>query len=118
MRLDHLLSKDGRVGAERWMPEGGHVSRGYHAVISCCIAVYKSRIEGNNIPVAIRPGDTPVPIPNTTVKTRTAKSTLLETAREDRRLQDFKKVKRRKAFTYIDMSLTSKASKCSIAFGI
>ena len=89
-----------------------------------CIAVYKSRIEGAGgigpepIPVAIRPGDTPVPIPNTTVKARTAKSTLLETAREDRRLQDFKKVKCRKAFTYIDMSLTSKASKCSIAFGI
>ena len=36
------------------------------------------------IGVAIRGGATPVPIPNTTVKTTTAESTLLETAREDR----------------------------------
>ena len=35
----------------------------------------------------MRIGDTPVPIPNTTVKTDTAESTLLETAREDRWLQ-------------------------------
>ena len=38
--------------------------------------------------VTIRAGDTPVPIPNTTVKTCAAESTLLETAREDRRLPD------------------------------
>ena len=37
--------------------------------------------------MAIRNGETPVPIPNTTVKTDTAESTLLETAREDRWLQ-------------------------------
>ena len=39
--------------------------------------------------VAMRPGDTPVPIPNTTVKARTADGTLLETARESRWLPDF-----------------------------
>ena len=39
--------------------------------------------------MAMRPGDTPVPIPNTTVKARTADGTLLETARESRWLPDF-----------------------------
>ena len=33
----------------------------------------------------MRPGDTPVPIPNTTVKPCTADGTLLETTRENRR---------------------------------
>ena len=36
--------------------------------------------EGNL--AAMRPGETPVPMPNTTVKTRTAESTALETVRE------------------------------------
>ena len=36
--------------------------------------------------VAIRPGDTPVPIPNTMVKTRSADGTMLETVWESRRL--------------------------------
>ena len=35
-------------------------------------------------PVAMRPGDTPVPIPNTMVKTWTADGTMLETAWESR----------------------------------
>ena len=35
--------------------------------------------------VAMRPGETPVPIPNTTVKARAADGTALETARESRR---------------------------------
>ena len=111
------------------MPSTNIFAEDHTIVGSCCIAVYNSKTEGQMVciqkqmtfakfPAVIRLGDTPVPIPNTTVKARTAKSTLLETAREDRRLQDFKKVKCRKAFTYIDMSLTSKASKCSIAFGI
>ena len=34
--------------------------------------------------VAMRLGDTPVPIPNTTVKTQAAENTMLETAWEDR----------------------------------
>ena len=38
--------------------------------------------------VAMRPGETPVPIPNTTVKTRTADGTALETAWESRRPPD------------------------------
>ena len=39
--------------------------------------------------VAMRPGETPVPIPNTTVKTRTADGTMLETAWESRWLPDY-----------------------------
>ena len=39
----------------------------------------------------MRSGVTPVPIPNTTVKTRAAESTMLETAWEDRWLPDLKK---------------------------
>ncbi len=37
---------------------------------------------------AMRPGDTPVPIPNTTVKTRAADGTALETVWESRWLPD------------------------------
>ncbi len=37
----------------------------------------------------MRPGETPVPIPNTTVKTRAADGTMLETAWESRRPPDF-----------------------------
>ena len=39
-------------------------------------------------PVPMRPGDTPVPIPNTTVKTKTAENTTLETMWEDRWVPD------------------------------
>ncbi len=49
------------------------------------------------IPVAIRPGELPVPIPNTKVKPRAAESTLLETTREDRWLPDFYKRNRAEA---------------------
>ena len=38
----------------------------------------------------MRPGETPVPIPNTLVKPRTADGTMLETAWESRRLPDLK----------------------------
>ena len=37
----------------------------------------------------MRLGDTPVPIPNTTVKTQTADGTMLETAWESRWVPDF-----------------------------
>ena len=41
--------------------------------------------------VVMRLGETPVPIPNTMVKTDAADNTWLETAREDRWLPDFLK---------------------------
>ena len=48
------------------------------------------RIEDNRIlPVAMRFGVTPVPIPNTMVKTKTADDTWLETTWESRWLPDF-----------------------------
>ena len=43
--------------------------------------------------MAIRPGETPVPIPNTMVKTRTADGTVLETVWKSRWLPDLKKSK-------------------------
>ena len=39
--------------------------------------------------VPIRPGDTPVPIPNTMVKTRAADGTMLETVWESRRVPEY-----------------------------
>ena len=62
MRLDHLLSKG--------------KSRG-------CSTVGLSGTQ--KVSVAMRPGATPVPIPNTMVKPRTAEGTMLETAWESRR---------------------------------
>ena len=47
-----------------------------------------SGIHNRIYPVAMRPGDTPVPIPNTKVKTWTADGTILETVWESRWLPD------------------------------
>ena len=44
----------------------------------------------DNILVAMRLGDTPVPIPNTMVKTYAANGTILETVWESRWLPDYK----------------------------
>ena len=56
-----------------------------------CFTVGLSRIIQEFL-AAIRPGETPVPIPNTTVKTRAADDTALETVWESRRPPDFKAV--------------------------
>ena len=45
----------------------------------------------HEFPVAMRSGETPVPIPNTTVKTRAAESTILATVWKDRWLPDLKR---------------------------
>ena len=50
-----------------------------------------------NFPVAMRLGETPVPIPNTMVKTQEADGTMLETAWESRWLPDYKKEFRRRS---------------------
>ena len=53
---------------------------------------YKARkdvAKYSKFPVAMRFGDTPVPIPNTMVKTKTADDTWLETTWESRWLPDF-----------------------------
>ena len=61
--------------------------------------------------MAIRNGETPVPIPNTTVKTDTAESTLLETAREDRWLPHQKGNNIERCFTYIHKHIENRISK-------
>ena len=65
MRLDHLLSKEEQVE-------------------SCFVIQLPSENLIMTFLVSMRLGDTPVPIPNTTVKTQAADDTLLETARESR----------------------------------
>ena len=71
MRLDHLLSK--------------RASRS-------CFTVQVSRTKSLwyvKIPVSMRLGVTPVPIPNTMVKTQAADGTMLVTAWESRRMPDY-----------------------------
>ena len=63
-----------------------------------CVLTTDNRI----FPVAMRLGDTPVPIPNTMVKTQAADGTMLETALESRWLPESKKEKKRKRFLYKD----------------
>ena len=58
----------------------------------CCWVVERQREN----PVVMRPGGTPVPVPNTKVKTWTAEDTALETARESRRPPDYKKREKKK----------------------
>ena len=68
MRLDHLLSKEEEVRV--------------------LYTVQFSKRKLKKILVSMRLGDTPVPIPNTTVKTKTAENTILETIWEDRWMPD------------------------------
>ena len=70
MRLDHLLSKEEEVRV------------GYTVLLS--------RI--TKFPVSMRLGDTPVPIPNTMVKTQAADDTILETVWESRWMPELKKI--------------------------
>ena len=58
------------------------------------------------LPVAMRLGDTPVPIPNTMVKTQTADGTMLETAWESRWLPDYLKKKAGRQLLYIDTDIS------------
>ena len=74
MRLDHLLSKEERSR------EDLHLLFNYECS-------YK-RIQ--NLSVAMRLGVTPVPIPNTMVKTQAADGTALVTVWESRWLPNFK----------------------------
>ena len=70
MRLDHLLSREEEVG-----------------VVS--LLSYQWKKDNRTYLVAMRPGETPVPIPNTMVKPRAADDTALETVWESRRLPDY-----------------------------
>ena len=74
MRLDHLLSKEEKQVRK--------------LVI---LFSYQEKLI-TNFPVAMRLGETPVPIPNTMVKTQEADGTMLETAWESRWLPEYKKI--------------------------
>ena len=50
----------------------------------CFTVQLSKRFDNKRFPVAMRFGETPVPIPNTTVKTEAADDTMLETAWESR----------------------------------
>ena len=78
MRLDHLLSKESeRVKVVLLLS--------YQRASAQDV---KNGFDNRIFPVAMRSGDTPVPIPNTMVKTWTADGTMLETAWESRWLPD------------------------------
>ena len=55
----------------------------------CFTVQLSKRFDNKRFPVAMRFGETPVPIPNTTVKTEAADDTMLETAWESRWLPDY-----------------------------
>ena len=69
MRLDHLLSKEEQVGV-------------------CFVIQLPRKNLITTFLVSMRLGDTPVPIPNTMVKTQAADGTILETVWESRRMPD------------------------------
>ena len=54
----------------------------------CFTVQLSKRFDNKRFPVAMRFGETPVPIPNTLVKTEAADDTMLETAWESRWLPD------------------------------
>ena len=63
------------------------MSRGF---IYCLVFKSRKLEENKKFPVAMRLGDTPVPIPNTMVKTQAADGTILETVWESRWLPGLK----------------------------
>ena len=71
MRLDHLLSKEEEVVV--------------------CVLLFSYQEITEKFPVAMRLWETPVPMPNTTVKTQAADDTWLETARESKWLPELNK---------------------------
>ena len=106
MRLDHLLSKEEVEYVEvRAIKIASDWARTWQTfpwseapaeISAVCFIIQSSRAE--RFPVAIRAGETPVPIPNTTVKTCAADGTALETVWQSRRLPEFKKVKTHTSF--------------------
>ena len=76
MRLDHLLSKEEEVEDRR-----------------CVLLLSYQGKNQTKLLVPMRLGETPVPIPNTTVKTQSADGTALETVWESRWAPDQKKKK-------------------------
>ncbi len=113
MRLDHLLSKEEKTFSVWSNPT--KTEEGVGAAVYCLVT--KERVRrpegcarvrngtcpgpseaGGGLLVAMRPGETPVPIPNTMVKARAADGTALETVWESRWLPALKKEKEAEAF--------------------
>ena len=93
MRLDHLLSKEEEVRVVLLLSHQGSTERckiceANLMASNCVFCSYGSSEARKPFPVAMRSGDTPVPIPNTTVKTQAADGTMLETAWESRWMPD------------------------------
>ena len=85
MRLDHLLSREGRSRELHYcLSVGGQRGSGG----GCAGRSAGEGTDRHTIPVAMRLGETPVPIPNTMVKPQAADGTMLETAWESRWLPD------------------------------
>ena len=88
MRLDHLLSKE-EITFSAW----SNPTKTEEEVKSCCLLLGYQ--DNQSLLVAMRLGVTPVPIPNTMVKTQTADGTALETVWESRWPPNLKKKERR-----------------------
>ena len=52
------------------------------------VELSKEKVDNERFPVAMRFGETPVPIPNTTVKTEAADDTMLETVTSDSSIKE------------------------------
>ena len=88
MRLDHLLSKEENLSFV-WNNPTKTEERSKETVYCLIMSVLGTR----NFSVAMRLGVTPVPIPNTMVKTQAADDTALETVWESRWLPNLLKNK-------------------------
>ena len=102
MRLDHLLSKEEEVRVVLLLSHQGSTERykiceANLMASNCVFYSYGSSYARKPFPVAMRSGDTPVPIPNTTVKTQSADGTALETVWESRWAPDQKENNRLEA---------------------
>ena len=89
MRLDHLLSKEEEVRVVLLLSHQGSTERykiceANLMASNCVFCSYSSSGVRKLFLVAMRLGDTPVPIPNTTVKTWAADDTILVTVWQNR----------------------------------
>ena len=87
MRLDHLLSKEEEVGVVLLFSIQKALDKERMLWLNKQ-AVWGQKREYRELLVAMRIGETPVPIPNTMVKTYAADDTTLETVWESRWLPD------------------------------
>ena len=75
----------------------------------CFTVELSGNIDNERLPAAMRLGETPVPIPNTTVKTQEADGTALETVWESRWLPEPQKRKQGKMLLKIKRAAESES---------